>query len=124
MCEPDLHKLFQYAIEVNDHGGGASLAAALDRNIMHGAQLAGEWQPGPSVQDNVEIFNIPRVASRALSEWILAQVADSRRHIALLAPTTADVRAVTVEGPSGILVQRFQNINMLRLFFYFKRNPV
>ena len=58
-----LHKLFQHAVEVNDHGGGASLAAALDRNIMHGAQLAGEWQPGPSVQNNVAIFNIPGVAS-------------------------------------------------------------
>jgi hypothetical protein len=58
-----LHKLFQHAVEVNDHGGGASLAAALDRNIMHGAQLAGEWQPSPSVQNNVAIFNIPGVAS-------------------------------------------------------------
>ena len=58
-----LHKLFQHAVEVNDHGGGASLAAALDRNIMHGAQLVGEWQPSPSVQNNVAIFNIPVVAS-------------------------------------------------------------
>jgi hypothetical protein len=58
-----LHKLFQHAVEVNDHGGGASLAAALDRNIMHGAQLAGEWQPSPSVQNNVAIFNIPGIAS-------------------------------------------------------------
>jgi len=41
--------------------------------------------------------------SRALSEWVLAQVLDGRRHIALLAPTAADVRAVMVEGPSGIL---------------------
>jgi len=41
--------------------------------------------------------------SRALSEWILAQVVERRRHIALLAPTAADVRAVMVEGPSGIL---------------------
>lgn len=41
--------------------------------------------------------------SRALSEWILAQVVEGRRHIALLAPTAADVRAVMVEGPSGIL---------------------
>jgi phage terminase large subunit-like protein len=29
--------------------------------------------------------------SRALSEWILAQVTEGRRHIALLAPTAADV---------------------------------
>src|SRR6516162_5319204 len=41
----------------------AALAAALDRNIMHGAQLVGEWQPNPSVQNNVAIFNIPGVAS-------------------------------------------------------------
>ena len=41
--------------------------------------------------------------SRALSEWILAQIVEGRRHIALLAPTAADVRAVMVEGPSGIL---------------------
>ena len=58
-----LHKLFQHAVEVNDHGGAASLAAALDRNIMHGAQLAGEWQPGPIVQNNVAIFDVPGVAS-------------------------------------------------------------
>ena len=50
---------FQHAVEVNDHGGGASLAAALDRNIMHGTQLAGEWQPNPSVQNNAAIFASP-----------------------------------------------------------------
>jgi hypothetical protein len=58
-----LHRLFQHAVELSDHTGGASLAQALDKNIMHGAQLVGEWQPGPSIQNNVAIFNIPGVAS-------------------------------------------------------------
>jgi hypothetical protein len=54
-----LHQLFKHAVDLSDHTGGASLAQALDRNIMHGAQIAGEWQPGPNVQNNVAIFNIP-----------------------------------------------------------------
>lgn len=41
--------------------------------------------------------------TRALSEFVIAQQADGRRHIALVAPTAADVRNVLVEGPSGIL---------------------
>jgi phage terminase large subunit-like protein len=41
--------------------------------------------------------------TRALSEWIIQQQAQGRRHISLVAPTAADVRNVLVEGPSGIL---------------------
>ena len=77
-----LYKLFQHAVELNDHSGGASLAAALDRNIMHGAQLAGEWQPGPSVQNNVAIFNIPGVASTVAGiARVLAPFPEARRAV-------------------------------------------
>ena len=100
-----LHKLFQHAVEVNDHGGGASLAAALDRNIMHGAQLAGEWQPGPSVQNNVAVFNIPGVASTVAGiARVLGPFPEARRAVmeflkdrngaaALPAPEVIDVPA-------------------------------
>jgi hypothetical protein len=55
--------LFYHAVEVNDHVGGASLAQAIEKNVMRGAQLAGEWQPGPTVQNNVAIFNLPGMAA-------------------------------------------------------------
>lgn len=58
-----LHKLFCHAVEVNDHSGGAALAQAIEKNVMRGAQLAGEWQPTPTLQNNVAIFNLPGVAS-------------------------------------------------------------
>jgi hypothetical protein len=59
-----LHRLFCHAVEVNDHSGGASLAQAIEKNVMRGAHLAGEWQPGPSVQNtNVTLFLVPGVAS-------------------------------------------------------------
>jgi hypothetical protein len=62
-----LHRLFQHAVEVDDHSGGAALASALDKNIMHGAQLAGEWQPGPSsVQNNLTVYNMPGAAKMIL----------------------------------------------------------
>ena len=101
-----LHKLFQHAVEVNDHGGGASLAAALDRNIMHGAQLVGEWQPSPSVQNNVAILNIPGVASTMAGiARALAPFPEARRAVveflkskngatALPAPEVVDAAAV------------------------------
>jgi hypothetical protein len=58
-----LHRLFCHAVEVNDHSGGASLAQAIEKNVMRGAHLAGEWQPGPSVQNNnIAIFNVPGTA--------------------------------------------------------------
>jgi phage terminase large subunit-like protein len=41
--------------------------------------------------------------TRALSEWIIQQQAQGRRHIGLVAPTAGDTRDVMVEGPSGIL---------------------
>ena len=101
-----LHKLFQHAVEVNDHGGAASLAAALDRNIMHGAQLAGEWQPGPTVQNNVAIFDVPGVASALTGiARVLAPFPEARRAVmaflqsrnahpvALPAPEVLDVPA-------------------------------
>jgi hypothetical protein len=56
-----LHRLFCHAVEVNDHSGGASLAQAIEKNVMRGAHLAGEWQPGPAVQ-TVTIFNVPGTA--------------------------------------------------------------
>jgi hypothetical protein len=58
-----LHKLFCHAVEVNDHSGGAALAQAIEKNVMRGAQLAGEWQATPTIQNNVAIFNLPGVAS-------------------------------------------------------------
>lgn len=62
-----LHKLLQHAVEVNDHNGGAYLAAALDKNIMNGAKLSGEWQPGPSsVQTNLTVYNVPGAAEMIL----------------------------------------------------------
>jgi hypothetical protein len=76
-----LHRLFCHAVEVNDHSGGASLAQAIEKNVMRGAHLAGEWQPGPSVQTNIAIFNVPGVAAtvagiaRALAPFPEARLA-------------------------------------------------
>src|SRR5271167_4206451 len=62
-----LHKLFQHAVEINDHNGGASLAAALDKNIMNGAKLSGEWHPCPSsVQNVLTVYNVPGAAEMIL----------------------------------------------------------
>lgn len=58
-----LHRLFMGAVELGDCSGGASLAQAIERNVMRGAQLAGEWTSGPAVQNNIAIFNIPGVAA-------------------------------------------------------------
>jgi hypothetical protein len=58
-----LHRSFAHAVEVNDHRGAASLAAVLEKNIMDGARLAGEWQPAGPVQNNVTILNLPGVAA-------------------------------------------------------------
>ena len=55
-------QLFQHAVEVNDHGRGASLAAALiatSCTVRSWRRVAAQ----PSVQNNVAIFNIPGVAS-------------------------------------------------------------
>jgi phage terminase large subunit-like protein len=41
--------------------------------------------------------------TRSLSEWIIHQQAQGRRHIALVAPTAADTRNVLTEGQSGVL---------------------
>jgi phage terminase large subunit-like protein len=41
--------------------------------------------------------------TRSLSEWIVQQQAQGRRHIALVAPTAADTRNVLTEGQSGVL---------------------
>ncbi len=41
--------------------------------------------------------------TRAGAEWVRAQVAAGRRRLALVGPTTADVRDVMVEGESGLL---------------------
>jgi hypothetical protein len=57
-----LHRLFCHAVEINDHSGGAALAGAIEKNVRSGALLAGEWQPGPAVQNNVTIFNVPGTA--------------------------------------------------------------
>jgi hypothetical protein len=78
-----LHKLFQHAIEVNDHNGGASLAAALDKNIMNGAKLSGEWQPGPSsVQNNLTVYNVPGTAEMILGiAKALAPFPEARRAV-------------------------------------------
>jgi hypothetical protein len=78
-----LHKLFQHAVEVNDHNGGASLAAALDKNIMNGAKLSGEWQPGPSsVQNNLTVYNVPGAAEMILGiAKALAPFPEARRAV-------------------------------------------
>jgi hypothetical protein len=76
-----LHRLFVHAVEVNDHSGGASLAQAIEKNVMRGAHLAGEWQPGPNVHTNIAIFNVPGVAAtvagiaRALAPYPEARLA-------------------------------------------------
>jgi phage terminase large subunit-like protein len=41
--------------------------------------------------------------TRSLSEWVIQQQVEGRKHIALVAPTAADARNVLTEGPSGIL---------------------
>ena len=46
-----------------NHSGDASLAQAIEKKVMRGAHLAGEWQPGPAVQNNIAIFNVPGVAA-------------------------------------------------------------
>jgi hypothetical protein len=75
-----LHKLFCHAVEVNDHAGGASLAQTIEKNVMRGAQLAGEWQPTPAVQNNVAIFNMPGVASTIAGiARVLAPYPEARR---------------------------------------------
>jgi hypothetical protein len=74
-----LHRLFCHAVEVCDHSGGASLAQAIEKNVMRGAHLAGEWQPGPSVQTNIAIFNIPGVAATVAGiARVLAPFPDAR----------------------------------------------
>jgi hypothetical protein len=75
-----LHKLFCHAVEVNDHAGGAVIATAIEKNVMRGAQLAGEWQPTPAVQNNVAIFNMPGVASTIAGiARVLVPYPDARR---------------------------------------------
>src|ERR1700739_848100 len=75
-----LHKLFFHAVEVSDHAGGASLATALERNVMRGAQLAGEWRPTTAVQNNLTIFNMPGVASTIAGiARVLAPYPEARR---------------------------------------------
>jgi hypothetical protein len=58
-----LHRLFIGAVELGDCSGGAALARAIEHNVMRGAHLAGEWQPGPTTVQNVAVFNLPGVAS-------------------------------------------------------------
>jgi hypothetical protein len=77
-----LHRLFCHAVEVNDHSGGASLAQAIEKNVMRGALLAGEWQPGPSGQTNIAIFNIPGVAATVAGiARVLAPFPDARHAV-------------------------------------------
>jgi phage terminase large subunit-like protein len=89
-------------LQLNDTDFAAALLAELQDGwhaVARSSQLppAGDWA--------IWLMLGGRGAgkSRALSEWILAQVVEGRHHVALLAPTAADVRAVMVEGPSGIL---------------------
>ena len=41
--------------------------------------------------------------TRSGAEWVRAQVAEGRRRLALVGPTSADVRDVMIEGESGLL---------------------
>lgn len=47
--------------------------------------------------------------TRAGAEWVLEQVRRGRKRIALVAPTSADVRDVMVEGESGLMRIGFEN---------------
>ncbi len=47
--------------------------------------------------------------TRAGAEWVRKRVKEGARHVALVAPTTADTRKVMVEGDSGILSVCWEN---------------
>jgi hypothetical protein len=97
-----LHKLFCHAVEVNDHAGGASLAQAIEKNVMRGAQLAGEWQPAPAVQNNVAIFNLPGVASTIAGiARVLAPYPDARRAVVEYLRQAQPAAPAMIEAPGA-----------------------